>query len=45
MKKYTHEEKKKRERKITMLGSKAEPDLLTSQLHNQQKVTTEETFS
>lgn len=27
-----------------MLGSNAKSDLLTSQLHNQQKVTTEESF-
>lgn len=38
MKKHTQK------RKITVLGSKAESDLLTSQLHNQQKVTTEESF-
>lgn len=39
MKKHTHTQ-----RKITMLGSNAESDLLTAQLHNQQKVTTEESF-
>ena len=39
MKKHTHTK-----RKITMLGRKAESDLLTSLLHNQQKVTTEESF-
>lgn len=32
-------------RKIITLESKEEPDLLTSQLYNQEKVITEETFT